>query len=285
MLARLSRLSVCARWLVEGTFSGKHKSPHRGSSVEFAQYRKYVPGDDVKNVDWHVYAKSDRFYVKEFEADTNLRCYLVLDCSGSMGFAGAHGSKFDFARRLAATLAHLLIRQGDAVGLLCFGENVDADVPPRQNAKHLRHIFDVLGRARTGGRTNITRTLHDLAEKMRRRGLVIVFSDLFTELDPLLDCFQHLRFRKHDLAVFHLLDDQELDFAFRRPVRFMDMESALKIVAEPTTIRAEYLRSMRGYMAHLLRGCREFHVDYRRARTVQNYEDVLSEFLLERMKK
>jgi len=284
VLARLSRLSVLARGLVEGTFSGRHRSPHRGSSVEFAQYRKYVPGDDVKTFDWKVYAKTDRYYVKEFEADTNLRCYLVLDCSGSMLYDGGRGNKADYARRLAATLAHLLVKQGDAVGLLCFAERVVRDVPPRASPKHLRNIFDVLAEMRPAGRTHVVRILHDLAERIRRRALVIVFSDLLTDVEPLLDCFHHLHFRKHDLAVFHLMDDAELEFRFDRPIRFADLESSFKLVAEPIGVRQAYLRSLAAYTERLRTGCREFRVDYRLVRMSRSYEDVLSEFLLDRQR-
>lgn len=285
VLARLSRLEVNSRGLVEGSFSGKHKSPHRGSSVEFAQYRKYVPGDDIKRVDWRVYARNDRFYVKEFEADTNLRCYLVMDCSGSMAFHAQHGSKLDYARRMAATLAHLLIRQGDAVGLQCFTEKLVYDIPARTNPKHLANINDILSEVEGSGQTDVVKVLHDLAENIRRRAMVIVFSDFFTEVNALLDCFQHFRHRKHDLAVFHLLDEAETKFDFQRPMRFLDLESSFSLVTEPSVMQNEYLRIVNEYLDEMRRGCLEFGVDYRMTVTSASYEYVLSSFLLDRMRK
>lgn len=276
---------MCARTLVEGTYTGRHKSPHRGASVEFAQYRKYVPGDDIKSVDWRVYGRTDRFYIKEFEADTNLRCHLILDCSGSMGFAGAAGglTKFDYARRLAGTLAHLLSQQGDAVGLHCFNQGVVHDIPPRTNPKHLRAIYDTLESVVPAGETAVIRILHDLAENIRRRAMVVVFSDLFTEPTPLLDCFEHLVFRKHDLAVFHILDPQELTFDLERPSRLVCMESRQSLFTDPAVMREHYLKCLHTYLAQLRGGCLEFNVDYHLADTAKSYEDLLAAFLLARL--
>jgi uncharacterized protein (DUF58 family) len=285
VLAKLSKLNVLARGLVEGSFSGMHKSPHRGSSVEFAQYRKYVQGDDIKNVDWKIYGKTDRFYIKEFEADTNLRCHLVLDCSASMGFRGAHGSKLDYAQKMLATLAQLLIQQGDSVGLQCFTEEVIYDIPSRGSPKHLKNIFRILSEIKPRGKTNIVEVLHGLAEKIRRRAMIIVFSDFFTDIDALLDCFQHMKFRKHDLAVFHIMDPEELEFNFDRSVRFLDMESSFSIVTEPAVIKNNYLTSLRHFLDKMTLGCMEFHVDYRFAKLSRKYDEVLGEFLLARQKK
>jgi uncharacterized protein (DUF58 family) len=174
VLARLSRLELLARWPMEGNLAGRHKSPHRGSSVEFAEYRKYVPGDDPRTLDWRVYARSDKFFIKEFEADTNLRCHLVIDASGSMAF----GNKFDYARKLAGTLGYLAMQQGDAVGLTCCGPDIVTDIPPRRKPAHLRGIFDALQGLKPTGRTGLTKVLHDLAGRIRRRALVCVFSDI-----------------------------------------------------------------------------------------------------------
>ena len=284
-LARLSRLVVGARTPMIGSVTGIHKSAHRGSSVEFAEYRKYVPGDDPKHLDWRVYARTDRFYMKGFEADTNLRCYLVLDSSASMGFAGKSGNKFDFAKRMVATLAYLLAHQGDAVGLLCFADRTVRDVPPRHTPAHLKSIFDVLAEARPAGKTDIVGTLHGLAEKARQRALVVVFSDFFTEVGPLLDGFQHMRFRKHDLAIFHMMDRMELDFEFDRPIRFVDMEDSFAIVTDPAVVRSGYRRELTRHLDGMKHGCEEFNVDYQRVFTDADYETVLAAFLLQRMRK
>ena len=282
VLARLMRQFLQARLPMVGNVSGHHKSPHRGSSVEFAEYRKYVPGDDIRRLDWRVYGRTDRFYIREFEADTNLRCYLVLDCSASMGFAGAHGSKLDYARRLVATLAYLLVQQGDAVGLQCFGERAVHDVPPRRHPAHLRHIFTTLGQVEPQGETALIRTLHEFAEKIKQRALVMIFSDFFCPVEDLLSCFQHLRFQKHDLALFHLLDRAEVEFKFDRPVRFVDLESTSSLLAEPAIIRSHYLDHLHEYLERLRQACHQFNADYRRVITDEDYEKVLADFLVDR---
>ena len=282
VLNRLMHLTLLARSPMEGTFSGHHKSPHRGSSVEFAEYRNYVPGDDIRRLDWRVFARTDRFYLKDYEAETNLRCYFVLDCSGSMKFGGAAGTKLDYARRLAATLAYITVHQGDAVGLVCSGQKTFFEIPPRRNPSHLKLIFETLEKAEPRGPTGLIAALHDLAEKARRRALVIVISDFFCELEPLLNCFQHLRFQKHDLALFQLLDAAEMNFQFDRPVRFVDLESSLSIVTEPSSIRDEYLRQLGMFLEQLREGCHEFGTDYRQIITDQSYERVVADFLVER---
>lgn len=284
VVARLSRLQVNSRTPMLGSVTGIHKSATRGSSVEFAEYRKYVPGDDIKHVDWRVYARSDRFYMKEFEADTNLRCHIILDTSASMSFEAEHGRKFDHARRMAATLAYLLAHQGDAVGLHCFTDKVVHNIPPRHTPSHLKNIFDTLAVVEPGGKTEVVKVIHDLAERISQRALVIVFSDFFTEVAPLLDCFQHMRYRKHDLAVFHLLDRQELDFKFDRPIRFDDAESTFKLITDPSVVREGYRRAIDDYLSDMLRGCREFNVDYQRVVTDEDYEKSLAAFLLQRMR-
>jgi uncharacterized protein (DUF58 family) len=282
VLARLMAQPLMSRFPMEGTISGQHKSPHRGSSVEFAEYRNYVPGDDLRRLDWRVFGRTDRFYMKEFEAETNLRCYLVLDCSGSMRFSYQHGPKLDFARRLAATLAYLVIHQGDAAGLVCAQEKAAIEIPPRRTPTHLQLITDHLVSAPAKGTTNLVSTLHDLAEKIRPRGLVVVLSDLFHDPEEILGAFQHLRFKKHDVAVFHLLDPAEIKFEFDRPLRFIDLESSGSLVTEPALIREQYLAELNAFLRRIETGCREFKADYRRVTTDQNYERVLADFLVER---
>lgn len=283
-LARLMSQPLLARFPMEGNVSGHHKSPHRGSSVEFAEYRNYAPGDDIRRLDWRVFARTDRFYLKEFEAETNLRCYLVLDCSGSMGFAGKQQQKLEYARRLIASLAYLVIHQGDAAGLVCVNENTVVDVPPRRNPAHLRTILETLDKKdlEPHGSTGLIAALHHFAERVRRRALVIILSDLFCDTAELLHCFQHLRFQKHDLAVLHLLDRMELDFKFERPVRFDDLESSLHLVTEPALVRDQYLEQFNAYLEQVRSGCHEFNVDYRRVVTDEDFEQVLAAFLIER---
>jgi uncharacterized protein (DUF58 family) len=283
VLNRLMHLTLLARTPMEGSVTGLHKSPHRGSSVEFAEYRNYVPGDDIRRLDWRVFARSDRFFLKEYEAETNLRCYFVLDASGSMKFGQAPGGKLSYAKRMIATLAYIAAHQGDASGLICAMSKSVVEVPPRRNPAHLKVLFEMLDKTEARGETGLITALHDLAEKVKRRAVVVVVSDFFCDLGPLLDCFQHLRFQKHDLAVFQLLDRTELEFQFDRPVRFVDLESSMSVVTEPSMIRDEYLRQLNLFLEQLRGGCNEFGVDYRQVVTDQDYERVLADFLVERV--
>lgn len=282
VLARLMRQQLVTRFPMEGMVSGHHKSPHRGSSVEFAEYRNYVPGDDLRRLDWRVFGRTDRFYMKEFEADTNLRCYLVLDTSASMSFTGQHGSRLDYAKKIAASLAYLTIQQGDAAGLLCVGEKVNLDIPAKRNPAHLQLIYDTLEQVEAKGTTNLVQALHDLAEKARRRALIIVLTDGFEDAESLLNCFQHLRFQKHDLVMFQLLDRMEMEFRFDRPVRFNDLESSFNLVTEPNSIRDEYLAQLHKHLARLKQGCHQFNADYRQVILDESYEKLLADFLSER---
>lgn len=285
VLARLSRSQLAARLPMSGSMSGHHRSPHKGSSVEFAEYRKYVPGDDIRMLDWHVYARTDRYYLKEFEADTNLRAFFVLDGSASMAFAGAGESKFEHARKMIATMAWLLVQQGDAVGMSCFADKTMFDIPARRNAAHLRNIFDGLASLKPQGETKLVDSLHKLAEKIPQRSLVVIFSDCFTPVEELLGCFQHLRFRKNDLAVFHLLDRAEMEFNFSHPTRFVDMETSSALLAEPETIRARYFTELDKFLERVKGGCREFKAEYRRVITDEDYEKAIANFLVERARK
>ena len=207
-----------------------------------------MPGDDLRRLDWRAYGRSDRFYVKEFEADTNLRCCFVLDTSGSMDFGSRGRTKLDYARRIAGTLGYLAMQQGDAVGLSCVAGGIVQNIPPRRNPAHLMAVFDVLEQIQPQGETQLVPVLHELAETIRQRALVIIVSDLFVEPELLRGCFQHLRFRRHDVAVFHLLDPQELAFDFRRPMRFLDMEGGPAVFAEPNEIADRYHRSLQQYL-------------------------------------
>lgn len=282
VVARLSALPLAARRPMLGSVSGRHASPHRGASVEFAEYRKYVPGDDLRRLDWRVYGRSDRFYVKEFEADTNLRLMLVVDTSGSMDFGSVGVTKLEYARRLSATLGYLAIQQGDAVGVACVAEGVIENIPPKRNPAHLTTLYDTLERAAAKGETRLPQVLHELAETVRQRALVVILSDMFVEPPLLRDAFEHLRFRKHDVAVFHLLDPEELAFAFQRPTRFLDMEGGTAVFAEPIEIAERYHTALKSYLDDLKRIVLETAVDYRRITLDQSYEKVLSDFLVDR---
>jgi uncharacterized protein (DUF58 family) len=281
-LSRMAAVPLLARRPMQGTVSGRHPSPHRGSSVEFAEYRKYVPGDDLRRLDWRAYGRSDRFYVKEFEADTNLRLCLVLDTSGSMGFGPAGATKLDYARRIAGALGYLALQQGDAVGLSCVAGGLVRNIPPKRNPAHLIALFDLLEEAKPRGETQLATVLHELAETIRQRALIVILSDLFVEPELLGSCFQHLRFRRHDVAAFHLLESQEMQFKFRRPMRFLDMEGNAAIFADPNEIADRYHRALDSYLTELKRVVLESAVDYQRVLIDEDYERVLMRFLIGR---
>lgn len=282
VLARLAAVPLVARRPMVGTVSGRHASPHRGSSVEFAEYRKYVPGDDLRRLDWRAFGRSDRHYVKEYEADTNLRLCLVLDTSGSMNFGSGAVTKIDCARRIAGALGYLASQQGDAVGISCVADGIVRTLPPRRSPAHLRLVFDVLDEARPAGPTRLPEVLHELAETTRQRAVVVIISDLFCPPADLAGAFSHLRFRRHDVAVFHLLDPQELAFTFTRPTRFLDMEGGAAIFADPVDIADRYHRAVEKYLDDLRRIVLESAVDYHRMLTDEPYEQVLARFLVGR---
>jgi uncharacterized protein (DUF58 family) len=283
VLSRLASVPLLARQPMIGGVSGRHVSPHRGSSVEFAEYRKYVPGDDLRRLDWRAFGRSDRFYVKEYEADTNLRCCFVLDTSGSMNF-GAEGrmTKIDYARRICASLAYLASQQGDAVGISCVADGIVRTLPPRRSAAHLRLLFDILEEAQPAGPSRLPEVLHELAETIRQRALVVIVSDLFMDPAVLSSSFSHLRFRRHDVSVFHLLDPQEIGFKFQRPTRFIDMEGGGSIFTDPVDIADRYHQAVTRYLEGMKKVVLESGVDYHRVLTDENYEQLLARFLVAR---
>lgn len=282
VLARLSAVPLVSRRPMVGGVSGRHVSPHRGSSVEFAEYRKYVPGDDLRRLDWRVYGRTDRHYVKEYEADTNLRCCFVVDSSGSMGYGSTGITRMDYARRLAGTLGFLACRQGDAVGISCVADRVVRHLPPRRNPAHLRLVLDALEEVKPEGASRLPEVLHELAETVRQRALIVILSDLFMEPEALAGCFGHLRFRKHDVAVFHLLDPKEMTFDFRRPTRFLDMEGGSPLFADPLDIADRYEQALATYLDSLKSIMLEQGVDYHRTLLDEGYEQVLARFLVSR---
>ncbi len=285
VIARLKSLNMHARVPMLGSVTGMHRSPHRGSSLEFAEYRKYVPGDDTRRLDWRAYGRSDRFYIKEFEADTNLRLCLIVDTSGSMNYARGGISKLQFARQIAGTLAYMAGWQGDAIGLYCAGQTFQRQIRPKRSAAHLRVILDSLASSTATGGTGLVAALHEAAERIRQRALVVVLSDLFVEPKELSGALQHLRFRKHDVVVFHLLEQAEIQFDFDRPMRFVDLEGGPAILADPSLVAVEYRQAVETYLSDLKTIVRDANVDYQRLSLDQHYGDVLAKFLLTRMPK
>jgi uncharacterized protein (DUF58 family) len=290
-LARLHRLELLARGVVEGLVAGRHRSPYKGFSVEFAEHRQYAPGDDIRDLDWRAYGKSDRYYVKQYVEQTNLRATILLDASGSMGYRGnlaacADGqalSKFEYARLLAASLAHLMIHQQDAVGLVTFDTSIRGHIPPRSRPGHLRVLLGELAAAGCGGQTAVAPILHDIARRSHRRGLMVVISDLLDDPDEILRSLHHFRHRRHEVMVLHVLAEEELTFPFEQFSEFRDLERpGGRRHADPGAIRAEYLGQLRRHLAKLERGCGQMNVDYVRLSTSRDFCAALSAYLADR---
>ena len=284
VLGQLMALPLHARHAMLGTVSGKHRSPVRGSSLEFAQYRKYVPGDDTRRLDWRTWGRSDRFYIKEFEADTNLRICLLIDTSGSMGFGPVGATRLDYARRLAGALGYLASHQGDAVGLRSLAEK-PIEIPARRGPLHLGIVLDQMAGIKPLGGTTLLAALHDAAENIRQRALVVILSDFFVPPAELKSAIEHLRFQKHDVAAFHLLDQRELDFNFDQPTHFIDMEGGEGLMADPSLIANNYRTAVRQYLVEMEELVRTTGMDYHRVKLHEPYEAVLVRFLLGRRPK
>jgi len=285
VLERLSTLQLHARLPMIGSVSGKHRSPIRGSSLEFAEYRKYVPGDDTRRLDWRAYARNDRHYIKEFEADTNLRLCLIVDTSGSMDFGDNTMTKLDYARRVAGTLAYIAALQGDAIGLYWAGQRYQTEIPPKRSTAHLSTVLDELGRMAASGETELPTVLHETAERVSQRAMIVIISDLFIEPEEIRNCLDHLRFRKHDIVVFHLLEQNEIVFEFDRPMRFVDMEGGEPVLADPTVIGTQYRQAIEIYLDSIDAVMQDTEVDYHRIWIHQDYGDMLARFLLGRTPK
>jgi len=281
-VGRLSRLELRARLAMEGYYSGIHKSPYHGFNVEFAEYREYAPGDDLRYLDWRVMAKSDRLFIKQFEAETNLSCYLLLDASESMDFTTNDDTRLDYGASLAAALSLLMLRQGDQVGLVVFDNAVRQFIPPRGSARHFGAIVDALEQVKPGKDTNIAAVLHEMAERVRRRSMVIIISDFFDDVDAVLNSLQHFRFRHNEVIVLHLLDEAELSFPFDRVTLFEGMERGERVVVDPHIMAEGYRRRFEEFLKDFRHGCTEKNIDYELMTLSQPFDRALSAYLARR---
>jgi len=255
-LSRLKNLSLAARRVVEGFFAGMHRSPHRGFSVEFAEHREYSPGMDPRHVDWRVFGRRDKLYVKQYEEETNLRCYVLLDKSASMSYQhGAKHTKLEYGCYLAASLAYLMAFQHDSVGLITYDSKVRDMVPPRQGPGHLRALMEKLEHSDAGGETKLSLTFHELAERIKRRALIVVISDLFDDPEELIAALKHFRHKKHEVIVLHTLDPSELTFPFDDNTLFRGLEEPIQLHAEPRALRRSYLEAVERFLADVRRTC------------------------------
>lgn len=283
-LSKISGLDLKARLIVEGFVSGLHQSPFHGFSVEFAEHREYVPGDDLRHVDWKVYGKSDRFYVKQYEEETNFACHLVVDASDSMSYRSkdAVWSKLEFAKHVAAALAYVVIQQQDAAGLVLFGHDVREFVKASSQASHLRHMHHLLEHATPSGETSLGPVLHDLAERIRKRGLIIVLSDFFDDPETLLMGLKHLRHRRHDVSLLQIVDPAEIDFPFEEPTLFKGLELPQEVMSEPRSIRRAYRQEFQSFLKTVEHQARDLGMEYGLVRTDQPLDVALSAFLQNR---
>jgi uncharacterized protein (DUF58 family) len=283
VLNKISRLELRARLVVEGFLSGRHRSPYHGVSVEFAEHREYVPGDDLRHLDWKVYGKTDRHYIKRYEEETSLTCHIVVDGSESMNYAGEHGvSKFDYAATAAASLAYLVLRQQDFVGLSVFDEKIRSFLNPSNNPAHLKALVHDLGETENLPKTDVGMVLSEVATRIRKRGMVVLISDLFDAPEKILKGLKKVRAKNMDIVVFHILDEEEITFPFQRMYRFEGMEAMLRLTADPRGLKSEYLKIFNAFTETMRRGCLQQGIDYQLVNTSTLLDVVLTAFLATR---
>ena len=284
MLAKLQGLQLRARLIVEGYVSGVHRSPFHGFSIEFAEHREYTPGDDLRYLDWKVFGRTDKFYLKQFEEETNLICYLLLDTSESMAYKSdrAAMSKLEYAQSAAAALSYLILNQQDSVGLVAFDEEIRALVRPGGNPSHLKQLLQVMETSAGTRKTATGPIFHDLAERFKKRGIVVILSDLFDNVDAMMAGLKHFRHRRHEVIIMHVLDPAEVDFPFEQITLFRGLEQLPDVLVEPRAIRKAYLDEFNNFIHQIKKGCRRHGIDYVPLRTDQSLEVALSTYLASR---
>jgi len=282
-LASLEGLDLQARLVVEGYVAGMHPSPYHGFSVEFAEHREYVPGDDIRHVDWKVWSKTDKFYLKQYEEETNLLLYLLLDTSESMGYAsGKNVSKLQYAQMVAAALGYMVLQQQDSVGLATFDDGVRRYLKPAGQPSHLKELIHLLDATPARAKSDLGIVFHELAERFKKRGVVVILSDLFDDVTKMIAGLKHFRHRRHEVIVFHVLDPAELDFPFRDTTLFKGLEGLPDVLTEPHALRRAYQAEIGAYLDELKRGCRMIDIDYVPLRTDWDLDAALSSYLAAR---
>ncbi len=288
-LSKISRLELRARHVVEGFVSGRHKSPYKGLSVEFANHRSYVPGDDIRHIDWRVYGKADRFYIKEYEEETNLRTHLLLDCSGSMAYPEHPGTgrmtKWDYAATLAASLAHMLVYQQDGVGLTLFDTQIRRQLPVSSNRASLHALAAAIESHTPRDKTDV-KLFHHLGGRIPRRGMIVILSDLLTDIDDLIRGLQRFRYDRHDVLVLHVLDHDELEFPFPDRTLFEGIEEIdLEVLTDPQSLRSSYLDALHTFIRRIRAACLDAQIDYALISTADSVDVALTRFLATRMRR
>jgi uncharacterized protein (DUF58 family) len=286
VVSTIKNLELIAKFIVEGFLVGLHKSPYHGFSVEFSEHRQYMPGDNIRDIDWRVYGRTNRFYIKQYEEETNLKAYLILDISGSMGYASKKISKIQYATYLAAALSYLLIKQRDAVGLATFSDKIHRFLPPKSTSGYLQFILKELNEIKLGRQsTNVSETLHELAEKIKRRGLIILLTEfLYEDPEKILQGLKHFRHYDHEILVFNILDPQDKFFDFKQDVIFVDMETGEKVKTQPFFIREQYRRHIDDFYNNLQKECLNFQIDFQNIITDEPFDKALIRYILKRKK-
>jgi uncharacterized protein (DUF58 family) len=282
-LAKVSGLELQARLIVEGYLSGMHKSPYHGFSVEFAQHREYVPGDDIKHIDWKVYGRTGRFFLKQYEEETNLVCWILLDVSDSMRYGSGPISKYDYACMAASALAYLVLHQADSVGFVAFDDQVRKFLKPSSQPSHLKEIVHVMNEGVGREKTRMAPLFHDLAERIARRGLVFILSDVFDDVEEVQAGLKHLRHKRHEVILWHILDSAEVEFPFQEATLFRGLEQYPELLTDPRSLRRGYLDQFRAFVGELERACREQNIDYVQMLTQTPLSVALSSYLAHRL--
>lgn len=282
VLNQISNLELKARLIVEGYISGMHKSPYQGFSVEFAQHREYTPGDDIRHIDWKVYGRSDRYYIKQYEEETNLIGYFLLDSSASMQYSSRGMSKYEYGCHIVASLVYLILQQQDSASLCLFDQDVRHFLPPSSNPNYLSNVAQTLDSTTPLQKTDLNRVFYDIAQRLKRRGLVVVISDLFDNIDNVIAGLRHFRNRKHDVIVLHLLDQDELEMPLQRLTMFEGLEEEAHILANPRALRNAYLQELHQFLRELKSGCIAHRIDYTQITTNQPFHLALSACLATR---
>tara|TARA_Y100000814_G_C12348030_1_gene406153 strand:- start:761 stop:1657 length:897 start_codon:yes stop_codon:yes gene_type:complete len=284
IINKIDNLALRAKLVVEGFLAGLHKSPYHGFSVEFAEHRPYEYGDDVKYIDWKLWAKTDRLFIKQFEEETNLKCYILLDRSKSMKYASNKLSKFEYSKSLAASLAYLMIKQQDAVGLSTFDNKINLTIPPKTKPSHFNLIAQTLHNAKTGNTTKVSNILHILAQSIKKRGLIILISDLVDSHEDIMNGLKHFRYKGHEVIIFHILDPREIDLNFNESVKFIDLESDESITTDPRQVKAAYQKEIKDLVASYKNQCRKNKIDFINISTSDSLENSLINYLIKRNK-
>ena len=292
VVSKLANMELRARMVVEGFITGMHKSPYHGFSVEFAEHRQYMPGDEIRRVDWKVYGKTDRYYIKQYEEETNLKSYIILDASASMSFSSEipdqknekRISKLEYASFIAAALSYLMVQQRDAVGLTVYDSDVRLTLPPHATKAYLRRILVELEKLSAGNTTGTARSLHQMAERITRRGLIIILSDLFDDPSKVIAALKHFRHNHHDVLVMQILDPLERSFAFGGDAVFKDLETTEEMMTQPYHIQQAYQREMHAFLERYKRECRENNIDYVLLDTTTPFDIALFQYINKRKK-